>query len=132
MRSKLFRVLAVLLFVLLVAGIFITNGPHKTGPIFESEITKAEIKNIQEAMGMYYLKNKKFPSNEQGIRALVSTQLIKQLPTDYWGNLIKYSASGNKYTLSSLGSDNAPGGNINASDIEVSWYIKNMQNDNTH
>ncbi len=78
-----------------------------------------------QALDLYRLEKGKYPSNEEGLKAL-EPYLKKELPKDPWGNEFHYKFPGDhgEYELVSYGADNAEGGEDNDLDI-VSW--KNLE-----
>ena len=86
--------------------------------------TRADIEaNLSAALDMYELDNGKYPTTEQGLKALILKPTSipvpgnwngaylkkKQIPEDPWGNEYVYVSPGennkDEYDLSSLGSD---------------------------
>lgn len=100
--------------------------------------TKAEIDigTLKQALQMYRLDNGKYPSMDQGLRALIEPPAAGQLaknwkgpyldkssvPKDPWDNEYIYVSPGNHsdFDLVSYGSDNEPGGEGMDADIN-SW-----------
>jgi general secretion pathway protein G len=86
--------------------------------------TKTQIRMLDGALETYRMDNARFPTSEQGLRALIvpppdarSTQSYlreKRVPDDPWGNPYQYEAPGQHnqdgYDLWSLGADGSPGG----------------------
>jgi general secretion pathway protein G len=86
---------------------------------------QAQIGLLGQALDLYRLEKGKYPSNEEGLKAIQS-YLKKELPKDPWGNEFHYKSPGDHgdYDLVSYGADNAEGGEGNDLDI-VSW--KNLE-----
>ena len=98
--------------------------------------TRSEIQALSMALDSYYLDNGKYPSEDQGLKALWERPTLEPVPkswtgpyvnkndfTDAWDNAYEYNVpgeSGLPYAISSLGSDGYPGGEDNAQDIN-SW-----------
>jgi len=75
--------------------------------------TKATIQQVEGALKMYYLSNRKYPSSENGLELLVQEKVLTILPRDAWNNEIQYQYPGsgeNKFDLWSLGADGMDGG----------------------
>ncbi len=86
---------------------------------------------IAAALDRYYLDNYAYPTQAQGLEALVSKPTIPPLPKHYqgpymqklhkdpWGNAFAYRVPGHKhkFDLISYGSDGKPGGEGAAADI---------------
>lgn len=84
----------------------------------------AQIKNFETALMQYRLKNKTFPTTEQGLQALVSGPQrflnSSTVPNDPWGNPYVYRApgrDGSPYEIISYGADGQPGGTGYNADI---------------
>ena len=86
---------------------------------------KVDFVNIENALDLYKLDNYRYPSNEQGLEALVSKPTVdpvpkqwqtggylKGIPLDPWGNAYVYVVPGEKsaYDLYTLGEDARSGG----------------------
>jgi general secretion pathway protein G len=86
---------------------------------------QAQIGLFGQALDLYRLEKGKYPSNEDGLKA-IQPYLKKELPKDPWGNEFHYKFPGDhgEYDLISYGADNAEGGEDNDLDI-VSW--KNIE-----
>ena len=82
---------------------------------------QAQIELLGQALDLYRLENHKYPSTDEGLKAIAS-YLKKELPKDPWGNNFAYSSPGEHgdYDLVSYGADSVAGGEDNNRDI-VSW-----------
>lgn len=102
----------------------------------KAAITKIaqDVRMLELALTIYKLDNFGFPSNEQGLRALIEEPTtepkprnwkpdgyVKSLPLDPWGNAYRYETPGKRgesgVDIYSLGADGAPGGDGPASDL---------------
>lgn len=98
---------------------------------------KQDIGAIMQALKLYRLDNRIYPTTEQGLQALVkkpdtapipdnwkSNGYLERLPQDPWGNPYQYLNPGvhGKIDVFSLGADGAPGGKDNDADIG-SWEL---------
>lgn len=96
---------------------------------------KQDIGAIMQALKLYRLDNRVYPTTEQGLQALVKKPTtppipdnwktdgyLDRLPQDPWGNPYQYLNPGlhGKIDIFSLGADGAPGGTGNDADIG-SW-----------
>lgn len=92
---------------------------------------RQDIAGIMQAMRMYRLDNGRYPTNAQGLRALVERpadnsanwrQVLDRLPTDPWGAPYQYLNPGvrGEIDVFSFGADGQPGGENNDADIG-SW-----------
>jgi len=105
----------------------------------EARITKAkaDIKGLEESLGLFKLDNTFFPSTEQGLSALASKPevgripgkypdggYLKKVPKDPWGNDYVYLSPGvhGDFDLISYGADGEPGGDGKNADIQ-SWNL---------
>ena len=85
----------------------------------------ADLSTFEQALDMYRLDNLRFPSNEQGLAALVTKPTveplprswradgyIRRLPQDPWGNAYQYRSPGEhgRVDIYSLGADGVDGG----------------------
>ncbi len=85
----------------------------------------ADLSTFEQALDMYRLDNLRFPSNEQGLSALVikptveplprswrADGYIRRLPQDPWGNSYQYRSPGEhgRVDVYSLGADGIAGG----------------------
>jgi len=67
--------------------------------------------NVEQALDAYRIRHGTFPSTEEGLRALVTKRITKELPKDAWKNEFIYERHDkDSYTLKSLGADGKPGG----------------------
>lgn len=100
----------------------------------------ADIVALENALDMYRLDNRQYPTTDQGLDALVSkpsnAQLnkyrdggyIKRLPRDPWGNEYQYLSPGDHGTMDvfTLGADGQEGGEGIDTDIG-NWNIQDFQ-----
>ena len=126
----LLELLVVLVIIGLLAGIV---GPRLFSNVSKSEITtaKAQIDILSKALDQYRLDIGSFPSNQEGLNALVTPiagemrwrgpYLRKDVPLDPWGMPYQYKFPGSKqaddFDLYSFGRDKAPGGSGDNADI---------------
>lgn len=131
----LIEIMAVVLIIGLLGGI--------VGAVVFSQVDKArvntartQIKQLESALEFYRLDNARYPSTEQGLRALVQKPSGDpqprnyrpegylqggQVPADPWGEEYQYRSPGEHNTYSfdlwSFGADGKPGGTDNDSDV---------------
>lgn len=119
--------------VLAILGFLVAMvAPNILGRTGEAQvkITKAQIKEISNALDLYKLDNYFYPSTAQGLGALVekpsgspepknwkSGGYMKKLPQDPWGNDYVYITEGGSFEIISLGADGAEGGEEESADI---------------
>lgn len=127
----LLELLVVMVIIGLLAGYV---GPKYFSQVGKSEIkaTRAQIDGLEKALDQYRLDTGHYPSNEQGLAALVSRPsdearwegpyLKKSVPLDPWGNPYVYRMPGEHGDLDllSYGKDGQAGGDGDAADI-TNW-----------
>lgn len=96
---------------------------------------KQDIATIMQALKLYRLDNRRYPTTEQGLRALVERPTsaplpenwkpyLERLPTDPWGTPYQYLNPGirGEVDVISFGADGRPGGTAFDADIG-SWDL---------
>jgi len=80
---------------------------------------KGDISAIETALEMYSLDNFAYPSQQEGLEALMSGGYIKKMSMDPWGNPYEYRNPGENGVVDifSLGADGEPGGEEQNADI---------------
>jgi general secretion pathway protein G len=125
----LIEIMVVVVIIGLLAAIIV---PQVIDRVDEARVAKAkqDIQGLETALTMYRLDNSKYPSTDQGLKAL-SLQptdpsihhwrpggYIQHISKDPWGTDYQYvypGTHGRDYDLFSLGADSQPGGEgINA------------------
>lgn len=96
---------------------------------------RQDIGSIKQALDLYRLDNGRYPTQEQGLQALISKPstdpvpnnwkdggYLEKLPTDPWGHPYQYLNPGvhGEIDIFSFGADGKPGGEGNDADIG-SW-----------
>ncbi|MDP3102330.1 MAG: type II secretion system major pseudopilin GspG [Phenylobacterium sp.] len=96
------------------------------------EKARADISVLEQSIEGYRLDNFAFPTNEQGLQALVTPPAgitrpdryreggyIRRLPQDPWGNPYQYAVPGEKgrFDIYSFGADGRKGGEGDDADI---------------
>jgi general secretion pathway protein G len=76
-----------------------------------------DIKNIQNALKLYYTKKGAYPDTGTGLKGLVDMQALEQLPRDPWNNEYVYMNEGGKPVIISYGADGTSGGEGQDADI---------------
>lgn len=91
-----------------------------------------DIRAIESALDLYKLDNFRYPSTDQGLRALVERPTsspqpknykeggyLRQMPADPWGNSYQYLNPGEhgEVDIYSFGADGVPGGQDQNADI---------------
>ena len=121
-----------LLVVVAIIGLLVGYvAPRYFSQLGKSEVTaaRAQIDGLEKALDQYRLDTGRFPTTEQGLKALVvkppdepkwkGPYLRKDLPLDPWGNAYQYKAPGTHgdYDIVSYGKDGQPGGSGEDADI---------------
>ncbi|NKJ09007.1 type II secretion system major pseudopilin GspG [Rhizobium sp. SG741] len=94
------------------------------------DTTRAQIKNFQSALELYYIDTGHYPSGEQGLAALQTAPpteakwngpYLKQSGAfaDAWGTAYQYKSPGDKkpFEITSFGRDGKPGGEGQDADL---------------
>jgi general secretion pathway protein G len=123
--------MVVVIIIGLLAAVIV---PQVMSRVDETRVTKAkaDIQSIETALTMYRLDNSKFPTSEQGLKALVEQPTdptihhwrpggyLQRLQKDPWGNeyLYQYPGThGKEYDLFSYGADGQEGGEGEDADV---------------
>ena len=128
--------------VVIILGILATFVvPKLVGRTDDAKIVKAksDIQAIETALKLYKLDNGKYPTTEQGLKALIEPPETgdadnwrqggyldkKSVPKDPWNNEYIYMSPGlhGDYDIISYGADKMPGGENENADIN-SWEIE--------
>ncbi len=135
-----FTLIEIIIVVVIMGFLASLVGPELMGRVSQSRRTTA--KNQLDSFGLaldnYKLDTGRYPTTEQGLKALIEKPSIppipsnwigsylekKEIPTDPWGNEYHYRCPGehnpNKYDLWSLGADGKQGGSGSGADI-TNW-----------
>ncbi len=129
----LLEVLVVLVILGLIAAVIAGPQVFKILGTAKSETAKMQIERIGGALDLYRLEIGRYPSDQEGIAALVEPPAgvprwngpylkKKESVVDPWGHIYVYRMPGEhgEYDLYTLGSDNAEGGEGEAADV-TSW-----------
>jgi general secretion pathway protein G len=123
------------MFVIAIIGIMLGGlATVFTGNDDKARVTlaKQDIMALSQALDLFKLDNRRYPSTDQGLDALVNAPdgadswapngYIKKLKDDPWGNPYQYVSPGSDgpYDLFSLGADGIEGGTDYGADISYS------------
>ena len=139
MKNKGFSLIEVMVVILIIGIMTAIIAPNILGNTEEAKLKKAaiDIKQLENALEMYKLRNNNFPTTEQGLEALVTASniepvprnfpqdgFIKSLPQDPWGSDYQLLSPGEMGSVDvfSNGPDQQPGtdddiGNWNMNDF---------------
>ncbi|MGL4826888.1 MAG: type II secretion system major pseudopilin GspG [Vibrionaceae bacterium] len=126
-RQKGFTLLEIMIVIVILGILGSMVVPNLLGNVDKADQQKAvsDISSIEQALDMYKLDNKRYPSTDQGLQALISKPTgepeprayrengyIKRLPIDPWGNEYQYLSPGENGVIDifTLGADNQEGG----------------------
>ncbi len=135
-----FTLIEVLVVLVIVMGLASVVGINVIRHQAESrvETAKLQISVLEQALQSYYIDHGRYPTQAQGLQALVERPTISPVPRDFppggylgrtripddpWGNPYIYLApgrAGEPYEIISYGSDGEPGGTGTAADISSS------------
>lgn len=109
----------VVLVIIAMVGSIVTVGALNVKSNADKKAALVQIQNLVQALEMYKLDNRRFPSTSEGLGALVTPKnggspYIKSLPADPWGNEFVYifpgTATPGSFDLISYGPDGVQGG----------------------
>ena len=104
-----------------VVGVYLFDSAEKA----KADATKTQIRGLETALDLYRLHNSRYPSSEQGLKALLERPEVglipknwngpylrgNNLPEDGWDSPFRYiSVNGNEFEIISLGADAIDGG----------------------
>ena len=134
-KKEGFTLLELLIVMIIIGLLAALIGPKMIGRVGESRqtVAKQQIEGFSSALEMYKLDTTKYPTQEQGLEALVTQpQGIvnwkgpylkkKFIPKDPWGNNYVYIFPGanSDYDIISYGADGNQGGDGENKDV-LSW-----------
>jgi len=131
MKARGFTLLELLVVIVIIGLLAGYVAPKYFSQVGKSEIqvARAQIDAFEKALDQYRLDTRRYPSTEQGLKALVERPgsepqwngpyLRKSVPLDPWGRPYAYRAPGAKtdFELVSYGRDGQPGGSGENADI---------------
>ena len=138
-RSRGFSFIEVMVVIIILALISGFVGVSLLESLEKAKVdaTKTQIRSLETALDLYRLHNSRYPSSEQGLKALLEKPEVgiipknwngpylgrNNLPEDSWDSPFNYvSVNGKNYEIISLGADGVDGGtdldaDINSSDL---------------
>lgn len=138
-RTRGFTLLEIMVVVVIIGLLASVVMLNILPNVDKAKVNKAkeDVQSIELALKEFYLDNSKFPTNEQGLTALVTQPTdptirnwkvggyIERISKDPWGNDYQYifpGTHGKPYDLCSLGGDGQPGGDGINADI-CNWNL---------
>ena len=137
MRPRGFTLVEIMVVVVILGILAVLIVPRVVGRTDEARAVaaKQDVATLMQALRLYRLDNGRYPTNEQGLGALVEKPgrdpvpanwkpYLDKLPKDPWGNLYHYLHPGvrGEIDVFSLGADAQPGGSGSDADIG-SWDL---------
>ena len=132
-----FTLVEIMVVVVILGILAVLIVPRVLGRSDEARAAAAkhDIATIMQSLKLYRLDNGRYPSNEQGLQALVTKPqsspvapnwkpYLDKLPKDPWGNTYQYLNPGvhGEIDVFSLGADGQPGGS--GADLDIgSWQL---------
>lgn len=136
-RVRGFTLIEVMVVIVILGILAALVVPKVMGRPDEARIVAArqDIASIMQALKLYKLDNRRYPTTEQGLPALVARPVaapvpdnwksyLEKLPNDPWGKPYQYLNPGlrGEIDVISYGADNQPGGEGADADIG-SWSL---------
>ncbi|MBV9191762.1 MAG: type II secretion system major pseudopilin GspG [Betaproteobacteria bacterium] len=136
-RAAGFTLVEIMVVVVILGILAVLIVPRVLGRTDEAKqaAAKHDIATIMQSLKLYKLDNGRYPTNDQGLQALVTKPTsaptpsnwkpyLDKLPKDPWGNTYQYLSPGvhGEVDVFSLGADNQPGGT--GADLDIgSWQL---------
>jgi general secretion pathway protein G len=136
-RSAGFTLVEIMVVVVILGILAVLIVPRVLGRSDEARqaAAKHDIAAIMQSLKLYKLDNGRYPTNDQGLQALVSKPsstpapanwkpYLDNVPKDPWGNTYQYLNPGvhGEIDVFSLGADAQPGGT--GADLDIgSWQL---------
>jgi general secretion pathway protein G len=141
-RQTGFTLIEIIVVVVIIGILATLIAPQILGRVDEARVTaaKQDIRTLGTALDFYRMDNFKYPTTDQGLRALVEKPddpsvrnwrpdgylKARTVPKDPWGNEYRYLSPGTRggpYDLYSFGGDGEQGGEGSDADIG-SWNLE--------
>ncbi len=115
----LIELMVVIVIIGLLAAIVIFNVMPAADKARKTT-ANVSVQQLDQAFEIYRLDNGRYPTNEEGIQALVTAGYLRRLERDPWGNPFVYrtpGTNGRPYNVISWGADGREGGSGDDADI---------------
>lgn len=132
-----FTLVEIMVVVVILGILAVLIVPRVLGRTDEAKqaAAKHDIATVMQSLKLYKLDNGRYPTNDQGLQALVTKPTsspaptnwkpyLDKVPKDPWGNTYQYLSPGvhGEIDVFSLGADNQPGGT--GADLDIgSWQL---------
>jgi general secretion pathway protein G len=136
-RAAGFTLVEIMVVVVILGILAVLIVPRVLGRSDEARAAAAkhDIATVMQSLKLYRLDNGRYPTNEQGLQALVAKPnsapvpsnwkpYLDKVPKDPWGNTYQYLNPGvhGEVDVFSLGADGQPGGS--GADLDIgSWQL---------
>ncbi|MBC7710147.1 MAG: type II secretion system major pseudopilin GspG [Rhizobacter sp.] len=134
-----FTLIELMIAVVIIGILAAIIAPNVIGRLNDAKVSaaKQDVATLVQTLTMYKLDNSRFPSGEQGLKALVEKPVIAplpnnwrsggyipRLPNDPWGNPYQFASPGLRGDIDvySFGADGKTGGEGEGADIG-SWNL---------
>jgi len=108
----LLEIMLVVMIIALLAGSVMMMVGSEVEEAREST-AKADVQSMKTSILRWNVKNGGYPTTEQGLQALVTARIMKEIPKDPWGEPYNYESPGknnpDEYDLYSSGKDQKAG-----------------------
>jgi general secretion pathway protein G len=136
-RTRGFTLIEVMVVIVILGVLAALVVPRVMSRPDEARVVaaKQDIASLMQALKLYKLDNRRYPTTEQGLRALVERpaaapapdnwkSYLERLPNDPWGTPYQYLNPGlqGEVDVMSLGADGRPGGEGFDADVG-SWNL---------
>jgi len=126
-----FTLIEIMVVVVIIGLLAAIVAPNLIGNIDRAAVTRAkgDLRSIETALNLYRLDNFRYPSTDEGLRALVTSpgdavapnwkQYLRSVPVDPWKNEYQYLYPGRQgeFDVFSYGADGQEGGEDIDADI---------------
>lgn len=132
-RNGGFTLIEIMMVVIIVGILVAVIVPNVVGrdDVARRVVTENDLRAIGNALDLYRLDNRSYPSTDQGLEALVNKPsgfpeaknwgpdpYLRRYPMDQWGNDFVYVSDGSSFELRSLAADGEEGGDGDGADID--------------